>query len=58
MSSDSPATPPDSALTHQVAVEWLLGANLVLAPLFRSGQPAPAVLGLEVLSITLLVLVG
>jgi len=39
-------------------VEWLLGANLVLAPLFRSGQPAPAVLGLEVLSITLLVLVG
>jgi len=38
-------------------VQWLLGFMLIFAPLFRSGQPALAVLMLEILSVLLLVLV-
>ncbi|MGE5154556.1 MAG: hypothetical protein ACM3ST_11115, partial [Bdellovibrio bacteriovorus] len=53
----SPASAPDSASAHQVALHWLLGALLVLAPLFRSGQPALAVLMLELLAVAVLVLV-
>ena len=39
------------------AASWLLGFTLVLAPLFRSGMPALAVLTLEVLGVVLLALV-
>lgn len=57
MSPHSLATSSDSSLNRQVALQWLLGASLVFAPLFRSGKPALAVLALEVLAITILVLV-
>ncbi len=38
-------------------MQWLLGGLLVFAPLFRSSQPALAVLTLEVLAVGVLVLV-
>lgn len=57
MSHASPTSAPHAPLAHQAAVTWLLGALLVLAPLFRSGQPALAVLVLELLALGVLVLV-
>ena len=59
MSSSEISTPSlsDSSLTGRAAVQWLLGSILVLAPLFRSGQPALAVLVLELLAVAVLVLV-
>lgn len=38
-------------------VQWLLGVILVGAPLFKSGQPALAVMELELLAVLLLILV-
>ena len=54
-------SPPTSAtkapLAHQAALQWLLGSILIVAPLFRSGQPALAVLALELLAVGVLVLI-
>lgn len=43
--------------TGQRAVQWLLGSMLIVAPLFRSGKPALAVMALELLAVCVLVLV-
>ena len=48
-----PATP----MRSHAAVQWLLGCTLVFAPLFRSGQPALAVMALELLAVSILMLV-
>lgn len=40
-----------------IALYWLIGAILIFAPLFRSGKPALAVMVLELLSVSLLVLI-
>ena len=56
VSPPSPASSHDSFPTRQTALQWLLGTMLLFAPLFRSGRPALAVLGLEILAITVLVL--
>jgi O-antigen ligase len=47
----------ESSRPGETAVPWLLGTLLVFAPLFRSGQPALALLVLELLAVFLLVLV-
>jgi O-antigen ligase len=47
----------DSPIAGQRAVQWLLGTILVVAPLFRSGKPALAVLALELLAVCILMLV-
>jgi O-antigen ligase len=47
---------PESPLAGRAAVQWLLGVILVVAPLFRSGKPALAVLALELLAVCILVL--
>ncbi len=51
----SPAMPLQAPA--DAALAWLLGAMLVFAPLLRSGQPALAVLVLELSAVLLLVLV-
>ena len=51
------ASLPEPHLACQRAVPWLLGVILVVAPLFRSGKPALAVLALELLAVCILVLV-
>lgn len=43
--------------TSEALIQWMLGAMLLVAPLFRSGQPPLAVLLLEILGLALLVLV-
>lgn len=47
----------ESPFPSGIAVQWLLGIMLIFAPLFRSGQPALAVLALELLAVSLLVVV-
>ena len=47
----------ETPLPREAAVQWLLGFILIFAPLFRAGQPALAILALEVLSVLLLILV-
>jgi O-antigen ligase len=46
-----------SLTAEQTSVQWLLGIVLVFAPLFRSGQPALAIMVLELLAVALLMLV-
>jgi O-antigen ligase len=47
----------ESSLDGRRAVQWLLGLILIVAPLFRSGKPALAMLALELLAVCVLVLV-
>jgi O-antigen ligase len=53
------ALPPLTAspVDRRRAVQWVIGVILVIAPLFRSGKPALAVLALELLAVCVLVLV-
>lgn len=48
---------PTEAPLTQPALQWLIGVMLVIAPLFRSGRPALAVLALELLALGLIILV-
>ena len=50
-------SPPHASVSGGTALQWLLGILLIVAPLFRSGQPALAVLVLELLAVGVLVLV-
>ncbi len=57
MSEVTPSSLPESPQAGQRAVQWLVGSMLIIAPLFRSGKPALAVMTLELLAVCVLVLV-
>lgn len=55
--AQAPSPQPPEAPLRQLGIQWLSGLILLLAPLFRSGRPALAVMTLELLALGILILV-